>query len=173
MSGNIHLLIGGARSGKSKRAQELAARYSTGVTYIATCLTDGLDSEMRARIERHRSDRPPTWTTVENQFDLVEVINQSGGSIFLLDCLTLWLAYWQSKGVGERDILVSLETALQHARVRNTSLFIVSNELGMGLVPLEPENRNFRDLCGRANQIVASLADHVELLVAGLPLKLK
>ena len=173
MSGQIHLVLGGARSGKSRRAQELAAIHSTDVTYIATCATDRLDPEMVARIDSHRGNRPAHWKTVENRFDLVDVIDRNGGTVFLLDCLTLWLAYWHGLKHSESDILAILGRALDHARQKAVSLLIVSNELGMGLVPEGEENRAFRDLCGRANQLVADFADHVEFVIAGLPLKLK
>lgn len=174
MPGSIHLILGGARSGKSRRAEGLMrTQDKNGAVYIATCATASTapDAEMRERIANHVARRPPTWRTVENRFDLANLIVENAALPMLLDCLTLWLAFRQSE--GESAILDELETALLHAREHRTTFVIVSNELGMGLVPLGADNRAFRDLCGRANQLVAQHADAVELMVAGLPLKLK
>lgn len=173
MSGHIHLVLGGARSGKSTHAQELAAKTGGDVVYAATCATAGLDPEMAERIAEHVKSRPAHWKTIENRFDLEEIIREAAGGALLLDCLTLWLAYRQGEGKDEGGILAELEAALNTTRREGVTLFIVSNELGMGLVPMGADSRAFRDLCGRANQLAARLADRVEFMVAGLPLKLK
>jgi len=171
MHGSIHLILGGARSGKSKRAEEIVRSSNAGGVYIATCATDGLDDEMRERIANHVGRRPAGWRTIENRFDLAGIIAENAASPMLLDCLTLWIAFRQNQ--GECVVLRELENALSRAREHRAQIVIVSNELGMGLVPLGEENRAFRDLCGRANQLAAHHADTVELMIAGLPMKLK
>lgn len=172
MSAHITMILGGARSGKSARAQALACRSERPVTYVATYATHAADAEMTQRIDAHRSDRPAHWETVENRFDLSPLFLELRGRAVVLDCLTLWLSY-HFETVPEPDLLQRLRTALEDARRNGIALYIVSNELGTGLVPSSPAGRSFRDLSGRANQLVASLADCVELQVAGLPLCLK
>ena len=172
MKARIHLILGGARSGKSQHAETLAATSGRPVTYVATYASDPADAEMQARIQRHREQRPEAWRTVENRFDLDGVFVESAGRTVLVDCLTLWLSFLCEK-YSEPALLDRLERALKTARDQRLHLILVSNELGMGLVPSAPEGRSFRDLSGRANQLVARLADSVELVVAGLPLGLK
>lgn len=177
--GHIHFVLGGARSGKSARAEALAKELAENngtlpVVYIATCATThGLDAEMAERIARHRADRPSHWKTLENRFDLAAVFAEHAGHLVLLDCLTLWLSWQIGLGQSEAQILATLEDALEAARLHGVRLIAVSNELGMGLVPLGAENRAYRDLVGRANQLVAARAAAVEFVAAGLPLRLK
>ena len=172
MSSKITLILGGARSGKSRRAETLAAKEGRPVVYIATYATEFADAEMAERISMHRSTRPPHWTTLENQFNLQETFAANAGKTVLIDCLTLWLSH-HCEHTPETELLERLVSSLETARDNGISLFIVSNELGMGLVPSSPLGRSFRDLCGRANQRVAESADHVEFQIAGLPLTLK
>jgi adenosylcobinamide kinase/adenosylcobinamide-phosphate guanylyltransferase len=172
MSAKITMILGGARSGKSARAQALASQSQKPVTYVATYATGVADPEMSQRIAAHRSSRPANWETVENRFDLSTLFREVQGRVVVLDCLTLWLSR-HFDTLPEPDLLQLLRTAIEDARSHGIELYIVSNELGTGLVPSSPEGRHFRDLSGRANQLVASLADHVELQVAGLPLCLK
>jgi len=174
---HIHLLLGGARCGKSARAEELARQARSEVVYVATCATaaEPPDAEMSRRIAMHRDRRPPEWVTVENRFDLDLVFAEHPGSLILVDCLTLWLAWWffHKDRLTEDVIFEKLDQALAAVRAYGIRLVLVSNELGMGLVPMGAENRDYRDLCGRANQRVARAADAVEFVVAGLPLRLK
>jgi adenosylcobinamide kinase/adenosylcobinamide-phosphate guanylyltransferase len=172
MNSKITLILGGARSGKSRRAESLAAQANLPVVYVATYSRQHSDTEMGARINQHRAQRPTHWTTVEDQFDLEAVFKTHKGTAVLIDCLTLWLSF-HCEHKSETELLALLKSALESARKNNISLFIVSNELGMGLVPATPLGRSFRDLCGRANQCVAALSDHVEFQIAGLPLLLK
>jgi adenosylcobinamide kinase/adenosylcobinamide-phosphate guanylyltransferase len=172
MNGRITLILGGARSGKSTRAETLARESGKPVTYVATYAPGGSDAEMADRIRAHRSRRPENWQTVENRFDLLGLFGELQGRTVVLDCLTLWLSYHFGT-VPEADLLAHLKAGLEAARQSGLELYIVSNELGMGLVPSSPEGRGFRDLQGRANQLVAALADDVELQVAGLPLCVK
>ncbi|HZC36618.1 MAG TPA: bifunctional adenosylcobinamide kinase/adenosylcobinamide-phosphate guanylyltransferase [Chthoniobacterales bacterium] len=173
MSGFIHFVIGGSRSGKSHRAESLAIASGQAVAYIATYAADPCDKEMRTRVERHRQQRPLGWRTIENRFDLESIVRESTDVLLLLDCLTLWLSFHLAAGRSLDQILSELEQALQRVREFQRSLIIVSNEVGAGLVPSTPQGRTFRDLCGLANQLVATHATIVELIVAGLPLVLK
>ena len=169
----LHLILGGSRSGKSRRAEEVAAAKDVPVTYVATYATNRSDPEMEDRVARHRKQRPTHWTTIENRFDLKALFQDQRNSLILVDCLTLWLSYRQMAGVGEEAILAELEEAVRGVGPQSLGLIIVSNELGLGLVPSSPEGRNFRDLTGRANQLMARLASRVEFMVAGLPMLLK
>lgn len=172
MNSRISLILGGARSGKSARAEALARRSERPVTYVATYATGFADTEMSERIQAHQTRRPQDWETVENRFDLSALFAELEGRTVVLDCLTLWLSY-HCETLPEGILLERLRTALEEARRSGLELYIVSNELGMGLVPSSPEGRGFRDLSGRANQLVAAFADDVEFQVAGLPLWLK
>ncbi|MBV9875606.1 MAG: bifunctional adenosylcobinamide kinase/adenosylcobinamide-phosphate guanylyltransferase [Verrucomicrobia bacterium] len=173
MNGFIHFVLGGSRSGKSRRAESLASAAGQPVAYIATYASDPTDEEMRLRVQRHQQRRPANWLTLENRFDLGELIRENKGALFLLDCLTLWLSFHLIKGRSTDQILKELEETLLLIRKLERSFIIVSNEVGSGIVPLAVESRAFRDLCGLANQMVAAEANTVELMVAGLPLVLK
>ena len=173
MHGFIHFVLGGSRSGKSRRAESLANASGRAVAYIATYAADPTDEEMRRRVERHRQQRPPDWKTIENRFDLENVVRETADVLFLLDCLTLWLSFRLTTGGSPEQILSELEQTLLVVRKLERSFIIVSNEVGAGIVPLRSESRAFRDLCGSANQLVAAHATTVELIVAGLPLVLK
>ncbi len=203
MSRTITLILGGARSGKSSFAEGLALDLSqmSGVTYIATA--DSQDLEMAYRIERHKSRRPEEWNTWEKDINTLPEAVASMEGVLLLDCLTMYLtrrflaspasesedeAVWAN---AEQDILASVETMFAHALSEpkepsfpfiSTSLetpepwshlIVVSNEVGFGLVPPYQMGRRFRDMQGRANQIAASYADNVALVVAGLPMWFK
>ena len=172
MSARITLILGGARSGKSMRAESLARLSGKPVTYVATYASGPADGEMSERIDAHRVRRPADWQTVENRFDLASLFGELRGRTVVLDCLTLWLSY-HCETLSEAELLDRLRESLEAARLNGLELYIVSNELGMGLVPSSPVGRAFRDLSGRANQLVASLAEDVEFQVAGLPLHLK
>jgi len=169
----LHLILGGSRSGKSRRAEEVAAAKGVPVTYVATYATSRSDPEMEERVARHRKRRPAHWTTIENRFDLKSLFHERRDSLILLDCLTLWLSHRQATGAREDVILADLEEAVRGVAVGSPGLIIVSNELGLGVVPASPEGRSFRDLAGRANQLVAGFASRVEFMVAGLPMLLR
>lgn len=167
----LHLILGGSRSGKSRRAEEVATAKGVPVTFVATYATGQPDPEMEDRVAHHRKQRPAHWTTIENRFDLKAVFQEQRSSLILVDCLTLWLSYRQTTGAGEEVILADLEEAVRG--VGPLGLIVVSNELGLGLVPASPEDRNFRDMTGRANQLMGRLASRVEFMVAGFPMLLK
>lgn len=169
----ISLLLGGARSGKSRRAQELASSCQGPVSYIATAAPQG-DHEMQQRIERHRRERPERFVTIEGRYDLLALAKERLGEVLLVDCLTLWLGA-RGLGLGSTDpdsLLWELEQCWSATR-QDVRWLVVSNELGMGLVPMGEDNRVFRDYQGFANQLTARFADHVEFLVAGIPLRIK
>ena len=173
MNGYIHFVLGGSRSGKSRRAESLATASGQSVAYIATYVADPTDEEMHLRVQRHQEERPADWLTIENRFDLGNLVRENKDVLFLLDCLTLWLSFNLTKGRSCEQILKELEETLLLVRELERSFIIVSNEVGSGIVPLTAESRAFRDLCGWANQLVAAQATTVELMVAGLPLVLK
>ena len=169
----ITLVLGGARSGKSRYVQRLAAGASS-VAFVATARPS--DEEMRRKIERHRSDRPQQWQTIEEPLDLDRVLAEEGTNFQMLvvDCLTLYAANLLE---AEHEDLSTVEERLQkfYAALGSApcSVAVVSNEVGSGIVPSYPSGRKYRDLLGEINQRVASAADNVVVMVAGLPLALK
>ena len=171
----ITLVLGGVRSGKSRYVQTLAAGVSS-VAFVATARPSDSDEEMRLKIERHRAERPLEWRTIEEPLDLDRVLVQEGSNyrMLLVDCLTLYTANLLD---AERGNLIAVEERLQslYAALRSVpcSVALVSNEVGSGIVPAFPEGRKYRDLLGEINQRVASAADNVLLMVAGIPLALK
>jgi len=166
------LVLGGAASGKSQVALDLAGLAGP-KAFVAT--GQALDLEMKARIERHQATRSSDWETMEVPADLAKWFtrNKQLYQTIVIDCLTLWLSnLW---GRHQRDLAVPEATAnLLHAiRTTRARVVIVSNELGLGLVPATKAVRAFRDLAGRVNQQVAAEADEVYLTISGLPLRLK
>ena len=162
------LFLGGARSGKSRLAQAAAEALPGALVYVATA-TAG-DDEMADRIARHRDDRGDRWRTVEAPLMLAAAMTAAGPAIVLVDCLTLWLSNLM---LGDHDI--DAATADLIAAIRQTSgpLFLVGNEVGLGIVPDTPLGRRFRDAAGRLNQQVAATVDRVEFVAAGLSMRLK
>jgi len=171
-----HLILGGARSGKSVFAEKLALASGQPVTYIATAQV--YDTEFGARVDQHKTRRPAHWTTVEQSFNLAEALqtHAKAGTCLIVDCLTLWLAQcicpdcdrpenldWQQERSRLLEVLPKLEG----------TVLLVSNEVGMGIVPLGEINRQFQDEQGRLNQAVAQCVDKVSFIAAGLPLTLK
>lgn len=181
MKGKLILIIGGARSGKSKFAEKVAISLGSKITYIATAAS--LDDEMAERIRLHQALRPKDWVTVEEQENVIEVIlSGCKGDVFLLDCLTLWLTnillddQLPEPGTtkAEKELYIMEQAArIADAVESGVHLIVVSNEVGMGIVPESPLSRTFRDLAGKVNQVLASKAEHVYLVIAGLPLELK
>ena len=164
---SVVLVLGGARSGKSLFAETLAAGEKH---YIATA--QAFDDEMKVRIAAHKTQRGDGWVTHEAVTDLPEVLWQvmAEGRFVLADCLTLWLS---NVMLAEQDWRSALEALLKTLRAAKGSVVLVSNEVGMGLVPETPLGRAFRDAQGIVNQRVAEVADSVVFVVAGLPLALK
>ena len=168
----ITFVIGGARSGKSSFALGRASELPGQKAYIATA--EAFDAEMEERIAKHKEERGSNWDTIEEPFSIVGAINTLSGKyeVILIDCLTLWLSNLLcNNGEAEKaieDLLFSLRLTPHALR-----LFIVSNEVGMGIVPDNELARRFRDLAGTLNQKMAAVADEVYLVAAGIPVRIK
>lgn len=161
------LFVGGARSGKSRLAQQACEALAGPWTYLATA--EAWDEEMTDRIARHRSDRGPGWHTVECPVDLAAAIDAATGPV-LVDCLTLWLSNLM---LGDHDIDRHTADLLAAIGGAQHPVLLVSNEVGMGIVPDHPLGRRFRDAAGRLNQAVAAKVDRCWFVVAGMVLPLE
>ncbi len=173
----LTLILGGARSGKSRYAQGLCDKAAR-VVYVATARADVADEEMASRIARHRADRPAAWRTVEAPLDLERAVERTpAGTTVLVDCVTVWLSnlMWEYRDESPDDVeRTVLGRMAKLARTAHDRVVVaVSNEVGWGVVPDHPVGRAFRDLQGLANQLLAREADRVVLMVAGLPLPIK
>ena len=168
----ITLILGGARSGKSTYALKLAGKYKK-VAFIATCV--GLDKEMRERIKLHKETRPKHWETFEEPQDLVKVFKRldSRFDCILIDCLTLLVSNLVLSGKSQTKIIKKIEELLLAINKEKIRVIMVSNEVGLGLVPTNKLGREFRDIAGRVNQLIASSSDEVFFIVAGIPVKIK
>jgi adenosyl cobinamide kinase/adenosyl cobinamide phosphate guanylyltransferase len=168
-----HLLLGGARSGKSQRALELAARHGGRVAFLATARA--LDGDMAARIARHRAERPARWTTIEEPYDVAAACRGAARAhdLLLLDCVTVWVANLMERGDDDAAVLAAADDLAKLQQERIVSTVIVSNEVGEGVHPPTEAGRRFRDLLGFVNQRLAATADRVTLMVAGLPVTVK
>ena len=176
----IHLITGGSRSGKSRYGQELAESLPGRRVYVATCPV--IDEEMRLRIARHQAQRTGRgWRTVEEPLDLAGVIARGGdgAEVLLVDCLTLWinnLLYRAQQGgrdLDEDEIAAQAGRVLQACGRFGGTVILVTNEVGMSIVPENALARRYRDLVGRCNQAIAAGADQVTLVACGCPLTLK
>jgi adenosylcobinamide kinase / adenosylcobinamide-phosphate guanylyltransferase len=162
------LILGGARSGKSRYAESLVATLPPPWLYVATA--EAGDEEMMVRISTHRARRGPKWRTIEAPLHLVAALQNVGATPVIVDCLTLWLSNLMLAGMDIEAEAGHLERALVAAA---SPVVLVANEVGSGIVPDHPLGRKFRDLQGKLNQRMAARADGVVLMVAGLPLALK
>jgi len=169
MTDCVTLVLGGARSGKTARALELAKPFSKRV-YIATA--QPLDDEMNTRIAAHRKQRGPSWETIEAPLELADAVMQmqEPDSVAVVDCLTLWLS---NMTFAKRDVANETTRLVSAMQSCPGAIIMVSNEVGLGIVPDNAISRAFRDAHGRLNQDMASVADVVEFIAAGLPLRLK
>ncbi|MGD2027190.1 MAG: bifunctional adenosylcobinamide kinase/adenosylcobinamide-phosphate guanylyltransferase [Anaerolineales bacterium] len=178
------LLLGGARSGKSSYAEEMAAACSDSVLYLATA--EAKDEEMAERIARHRESRPQTWRTLEAPRGAAAALKEAwqGEKVILLDCITLLVTNLLPSGEGfeqvavqveeyEHLVLEEVEALIEFIAGTDALTLVVSNEVGMGLVPPYELGRAYRDILGRANKALAQAADRVLLLVAGIPMQVK
>ncbi len=170
------LVLGGARSGKSAHAEKLANESGVAVTYIATAQTH--DAEFAARVRRHQARRPGDWRLVEEPFLLAETLRREAAAdrCLLVDCLTLWLAQWICPDCNpprERAWEAEHQAVLDLLPALPGRVILVSNEVGLGIVPLGELNRRFQDEQGRLNQAVAASCGRVVFMAAGLPLVLK
>jgi len=183
--GRAILVTGGARSGKSRYAEELVKSAGGPVLYIATA--QAFDEEMKLRIRKHRESRPQDWTTAEAYRGLGGIISGSAARVVLVDCVTIMVTNLllelpaiqandfstASIEAAEAAILAEVREMLAGIRRGSADVFLVTNELGSGIVPEQPLSRIFRDIAGRVNQAIAAEADQVYLVVSGLPLQLK
>ncbi len=174
------LLTGGARSGKSRLAQELAVEAGGQVLFVATA-TAG-DDDMRKRIEGHRQVRPKDWKTLEATIHLGRQIAQNnvGFKTIIIDCITLLINnIFEQYGANakaetvEKAVVEEIEELVDCMKKSRANFIIVTNEVGLGIVPGDPVSRLYRDLLGKANQALAARVDEVFLLVAGIPIKAK
>lgn len=164
----LTLVLGGARSGKSRFAEEIIERTGRPALYLATA--EPSDDEMRARIAAHRARRGGNWTTIEEPLELVNALLAGDARPILIDCLTLWLSNLMG---AKRDIGFEIERLLSVLPQGKSPVVLVANEVGLGIVPENALAREFRDHAGRLNQGVARLAQRVVFMAAGLPLTLK
>lgn len=177
MSKRCILILGGARSGKSRFAQELARRLSEKVLFVAT--GEAGDEEMRSRIEEHKKSRPRIWHTLEAPVRLGEKIpGQIGNAnVVLIDCITLLvsnlLVVEGDDRYKEGQVTAEIEQLTECIDKLEVTFIIVSNEVGLGLVPKNRLGRLYRDLLGRVNQLLAQHADEVYIMVAGIPVEMK
>lgn len=172
------LILGGARSGKSRFAQELAAKLGKKVLFVAT--GEPLDEEMRARIDTHRKSRPASWRTLEAPTNVAKTLRGKIGdaNLVIVDCITLLVSNVMRDegadvGVWEKKVSAEIKSLVALMKNSKADFIIVSNEVGLGLVPSTPIGRAYRDILGMANQMLARNANEVYLMVADVPLTLK
>ena len=168
----VTLITGGSRSGKSAHALEISRQYNR-KTFLATA--EPLDDEMRDRIERHKKERSRDFENIEEPIEIVEAIREASADtdLILLDCLTVWLgnlSYHLNDAVSEEKHIAGL---LELLKSPTCDIILVTNEVGMGIVPESSEARSFRDSAGRLNQQIAAVADRVILVVSGIPMVIK
>lgn len=176
MINNITLVLGGARSGKSSYAEKLAMESGLPVTYIATAQV--YDNEFKARVQHHKDRRPASWALVEEPHRIAQTLSRLAqpNQCLIVDCLTVWLAQWICADCNppkDSSWQQEHEAFLKLLPTFSGTIILVSNEVGMGIVPLGEINRQFQDQQGRLNQAVAEIANSVVFIAAGLPLKLK
>ncbi len=178
------LITGGARSGKSRFAQELASKSNEKVLFVATA--EALDEEMRLRIEEHKHTRPASWITLEvNSGTGGEILAKIGDArVVLIDCITLLINSIFNRStepasghidasLAEKEVEEEIHGLIESMNSLDASFIIVTNEVGMGLVPANETGRLYRDLLGKANSVLAGYVDEVYLIVSGLPVKIK
>jgi len=179
----VVLITGGGRSGKSSYAQQLAEAHPGPRLFLATAVS--FDEELKERIRRHRRSRErASWTTLEEPVDLAGTIRRAAGfPVVLVDCLTMWVnnLMWDSsagpaqtgRGPTEDEIAARSEELLMCCQRHEGTVILVTNEVGLGIIPDHPAARLYRDLLGRTNQIIATQADAVVFMISGLPLEIK
>jgi adenosylcobinamide kinase/adenosylcobinamide-phosphate guanylyltransferase len=164
------LILGGARSGKSRHAEMLGRAHGGSLIYIAT--GEAGDAEMAQRIKRHQAERGPEWTTIEEPVALASVLAREAGPerFVLVDCVTLWISNLMGL---QRSVPAEVDALCRAIGNAAGTVCIVSNEVGLGIVPDNAAAREFRDAAGLAHQRLAAACDEVVLMVAGLPMRLK
>jgi adenosylcobinamide kinase/adenosylcobinamide-phosphate guanylyltransferase len=173
----IVLILGGARSGKSAYAQQAATKTGGKVLFCATA--EPLDGDMKRRISRHRSSRPSSWHTLEAPYNLAEALAPMAGryDTIIIDCITVLVANIMGKHRGakrqEDAILAEIQSLTGLLQKLGADCYLISNEVGSGVIPAYRSGRQYRDHLGRVNQLIAACADEVYLLAAGIPLRIK
>ncbi|MBW2147577.1 MAG: bifunctional adenosylcobinamide kinase/adenosylcobinamide-phosphate guanylyltransferase [Deltaproteobacteria bacterium] len=173
MGRRIIFITGGCRSGKSRFALDCANQHSFKKLFLATC--EVRDEEMAWRVESHKKMRGPEWQTIEEPIEIVDQIRRHAdkAEVILLDCITLWLSNLLTQWNNDHKIMDEIDKLIDTMKHIHNSLIIVSNEVGMGIVPVDPLSRRFRDLSGMINQKIAAVADTVVFMVSGIPVFLK
>jgi adenosylcobinamide kinase/adenosylcobinamide-phosphate guanylyltransferase len=190
--GRLTLILGGARSGKSTFAEQRAKELGgDSVLYVAT--SESKDEEMQQRVAKHRAERSPAWGTLESPRNVAQALRQtrSNARVILLDCITFLVANHLMDAAAPKDnpfddpsadpfdpqieanVVAEVQELVAYVQESDAELLAVSNEVGLGVVPPYELGRAYRDILGRANQILARHADEVQLLVAGIPMKVK
>lgn len=171
--GKITFILGGARSGKSSYAVKIAEAEKVKVAFIATC--SALDGEMRRRIKKHKKTRPPHWKTFEDIKDIPVLLSDIGFEfdVIIIDCLTLFVSGFMPDKLRQKTIENQIRKILVVLKRIKASAIIVSNEVGLGIVPENELAREFRDIAGRVNQITARESDNVYFMVSGIPWRIK
>lgn len=168
----LTFLTGGARSGKSALAVRRAQHHDGPVVFVATAHAG--DGEMADRIAQHQAERPASWGTVEAPIDLAAAIDeQPADALLLIDCLSLWVSNLSAQDETEGQVLARADAALEAIRARRAPVIVVTNEVGLGLVPMHPVGRAYRDCLGRVNARFSTAADTALLVVAGRTLNLE
>ena len=168
----LTLLLGGARSGKTSLAVEMATRRRCSVAYVATAPTIDGDIDLAERVSRHRSERPADWTTIEEELDLSGAVARADAEFVVVDCVTLWVSNLLHAGQSDASIRDTARRTAQTLAGLDTPIVAVSNEVGMGVHPASEVGRRYRDLLGWVNQAWAASAETTLLLVAGRALRL-
>ncbi|MGA2315412.1 MAG: bifunctional adenosylcobinamide kinase/adenosylcobinamide-phosphate guanylyltransferase [Thermodesulfobacteriota bacterium] len=173
MEKRMIFITGGCRSGKSRYALHYANQNFSKKLFLATC--EVLDEEMAQRIKLHKKMRGPEWQTIEEPIEIVKKIRECGRDreAILIDCLTLWLYNLLMKWDNDLRIIEETEKLINIIKQSQTSFILVSNEVGMGIVPADPLSRRYRDLLGIINQRIAEALDTVIFMVSGIPIFLK
>ncbi len=171
--GKIIFILGGARSGKSNYAVNLAKSRGKRVVFIATCIP--ADSEMKQRVELHKKSRPATWRLVEEAVDIDSALRKAktGCDAILIDCMGLFISNLMAVESSDKKIEEKVRQVIGQIKKSASDVIVVSNEVGMGIVPDNPLARRFRDLLGRVNQMIAKEADKVIMMYAGIATVIK
>jgi adenosylcobinamide kinase/adenosylcobinamide-phosphate guanylyltransferase len=171
------LITGGARAGKSSYAQKLASDIGGRVLFVATA--EAKDEDMRLRIEKHKKSRPLNWDTLESPSEVGKAIDEKAGeySVVVIDCVTMLVSNIMlaaaDEASAEAEVLKEINSIINVMQSKSSAFILVSNEVGLGIVPDNEMSRTYRDLLGRANQLLARYADEVYLMVSGIPVKIK
>jgi adenosylcobinamide kinase/adenosylcobinamide-phosphate guanylyltransferase len=171
--GKMTFILGCSRSGKSFYAVDQAKKTKGKVCFIATCIP--LDKEMKNRVAKHKDSRPLDWHLIEEEYDLAGAVKKAAKnfSVVIIDCLTIFVSNLVLKKLSQEEIEKKTLDMIMAVKSNSARVFIVSNEVGLGIVPGNRLSRDFRDIAGRVNQITAKQADKVYFMVSGIPWRIK